>query len=224
MNSSEIPAPSALRAAAVICGLASIMMLTGGPAAAAPVEAPQLSITVDNGRTSTTAGDTLDSAVTIRNLGSSAVTGLLVTQTVPAGLVFGSADTDGVAGPEGISWTMDLAPTAETVVRSTMTVSDTPPELLRMATVVCAALSSDGPPIVCASDSDQLPAGAAAEAAVAAEESASASSASSASSAVQLGWYVAGGAALAVAAVAVLLLVRRRRPAVGPARTTAGQP
>jgi uncharacterized repeat protein (TIGR01451 family) len=224
VNSTQLPAPSALRAAGVICGLATIAMLIGVPAGAAPIEPPQLSIAVDNGHTSAAAGDSLDSAITVRNLGSTEVIGLLVTQTMPDGLAFESADADGVAGPEGVSWTVDLAPTAEAVVRSTMTVSDTPPELLRLATVVCAALPGDGPPIVCASDSDQLPAGAAAEAAAAAAED---SAAASSAVAVQLRWYLVGGAVLVVAAVAVLLLMRRRRMR-HLARTTAlppaGQP
>jgi cell wall-associated NlpC family hydrolase len=217
VNSTELPAPSALRAAGVICALVSIAMLIGVPAGAAPTEAPQLSIAVDNGHTSTAAGDSLDTAITVRNLGTAEVAGLRVTQTMPPGLTFESADAAGAAGPDGVSWTVDLAPTSETVVRSTMTVSDTPPDLLRLATVACAATSGDGPPIVCASDSDQLPAGAAAEAALAADGSAAAADAASA---VQLRWYLAGGAVLVVAAVAVLLLIRRRRRALHIARTT----
>jgi uncharacterized repeat protein (TIGR01451 family) len=73
----------------VVCGLAAIAMLIGVPAGAAPADPPQLSIAVDNGHTSTTAGETLDSAITIRNLGSTEVIDLMVTQTMPAGLVFG---------------------------------------------------------------------------------------------------------------------------------------
>jgi uncharacterized repeat protein (TIGR01451 family) len=205
VDTTRLPPRSALRAAGVTCGLASLAMLIGIPtAAAAPADGPQLSITVDNGRTATSAGDTLDSAITVRNLGTAEVTDLTVTQTVPPGLVFGSADAAGVADRDRISWTVDLAATTETVVRSTMTVSETPPELLRLATVACAATSADGPPIVCASDSDQLPAGAAAEVAHAEEAAAVASS-------ELLRWYLVGGAVLVVAAVAVLLLIRRRR-------------
>lgn len=213
MHTTRLPAPSTLRAAGAICGLVATAMLVGVPAGAAPADPPQLSIAVDNGHSSTAAGDTLDSAITVRNLGTTKIVGLKLTQTMPTGLVFGSADAAGVAGPDGVSWTVDLAPTAEAVVRSTMTVSDTPPDLLRLATVACAAASADGPPIVCASDSDQLPAGAAAEAAIAADESAAASTA-------LLRWYLAGGAVLVVAAVAVLLLIRRRRRALHLMRTT----
>lgn len=95
-----------------------------------------------------------------------------------------------------------------------MTVLDTLPELLRMATVACASTSAGDPPIVCASHSDQLPAGASA-AAAAAESTAPESDG--------LGpWYLALGVGLLLAALAVVLVTRRRRSLSWHERNEAG--
>ncbi len=181
-------------------GLAVLM--AGGTASAAEAAPPQLSIDVDNGRTATTVGDTLVYTITVRNLGTEDARGLRITQSVPAGLEFGTADPAATRTAEGVGWDLDLEPTGEATFTSTVTVSATPAELMRLATVACASASADGAPIVCASHSDQLPAGATAEAA---RESA-------ASSARLVPWLVAGGAGVLFAVVVVLLVRRRRAP------------
>jgi uncharacterized repeat protein (TIGR01451 family) len=204
------PRPPLRRAAGVLVGVALAVLLTAAPAWAAgsgtePVAtepAPQLSIAVDNGRTSAAAGDTLDYAITIRNLGTTDVVGLTVTQSMPAGLSFDAADSAGREQAGGVGWTIDLATAGEVVLHSTMAVTDTPPELLRLATVACASMSASGPPIVCASHSDQLPAGASAEEA--------ATAAAAAPSFGLLQWYVAGGIAVVLIAMSVVVVVRRR--------------
>ena len=203
MATTRHPGPPLRRAAGVLVGVALAVLLTAAPAWAAgtgaePVAtepAPQLSIAVDNGRTSAAAGDTLDYAITIRNLGTTDVVGLTVTQSMPAGLSLEAADSAGTKQAGGVGWTIDLATAGEAVLHSTMAVTDTPPELLRLATVACASLT-DGQPIVCASHSDQLPAGASAEAA--------------APSSGLLQWYAAGGIAVVLIAVSVVVVVRRR--------------
>jgi uncharacterized repeat protein (TIGR01451 family) len=96
---------------------------------------PRLSIAVDNGQTSAAVGDTAQYTITVRNLGTEDVKGLGVTQSVPTGLTFGSADTSGTAQAQGVSWPLDLKAGGEAVFHSAMTVSETPSELLRLATV-----------------------------------------------------------------------------------------
>jgi uncharacterized repeat protein (TIGR01451 family) len=207
MATTKHPGPPLRHAAGVLVGVALAVLLTAAPAwaagkgteSAATKPAPQLSIAIDNGRTSAAAGDTLDYAITIRNLGTADVVGLTVTQSMPTGLSLEAADSAGTEQAGGVSWTMDLATAGEAVLHSSMTVTDTPPELLRLATVACASMSVTGPPIVCAAHSDQLPAGASAAAAAAA-----------ASSPGLLRWYVVGGIAVVLVAVSVVVLVRRR--------------
>jgi len=189
---------------------------TGGKSATAGLAAmaPQLSIAVDNGRTTAAAGDKLTYTIAVQNLGTADIADLHVSQSVPAGLKFTSADSAGKAKAGGINWKLDLDAAGETKVHSTMTVLDTPPELLRMATVACASTSAGDPPIVCASHSDQLPAGASA-AAAAAEGTAPESDGLDP-------WYLALGVGLLVAALAVVLVTRRRR-SLQLARTERGR-
>ncbi|GLZ39299.1 hypothetical protein [Actinokineospora sp. NBRC 105648] len=169
--------------------------------AATPAEddsAPRLSIAVDNTHASAVAGDRLTYTVTVRNLGATDVSGLGVTQSVPAGLHFDTAEPDGRPRSGAVAWTVDLPPAAEAVFHSTMTVVDTPADQLRVATVACARTAGeDGPPLVCASHSAQLPAGAAAAAQARAPEPWMARNR----------WYVAGGLIVAAGGA---LVVRRR--------------
>jgi len=130
---------------------------------------PQLSIAVDNGQTSAVVGDKMGYTISVQNLGTTAVDKLWVTQSVPTGLTFVSADPEGTEPHNGtVTWSLDLKATDAATFHTTMTVGATPADLLRLATVACAGVSKDGTPIVCASDSDQLPAGADAEASQAA--------------------------------------------------------
>lgn len=142
-------------------------LLAGGSAQPARAETrpPQLSITVDDGRTDAKAGDELRYAVTVTNLGGKRVEDLRVTQTVPAGAELGSADRDGRASKGTVAWTVDVGPGRSTTLTTSLTLAgELPPDLLRLATVGCASTSAKAPPVVCASDSDELPAGAAAAA------------------------------------------------------------
>jgi len=181
-------------------------------AATAPaVTGPQLSIAVDNGKTSTTTGDQLDYVITLQNLGSTDVHGLLVDQSLPTGLQFGTADSGGAADAKGVNWTVDLKATQTATFHTTMTVAATPAELLRLATVACASTSAAGPPIVCASHSDQLPAGAVAEAAKAAMDQPAEPEPGN-----RLWWYIGGACVLIAAIAAATLLVIRRRSGEQP--------
>jgi uncharacterized repeat protein (TIGR01451 family) len=170
---------------------------------------PQLSITIDNGRTATSAGDTLTYVITVRNLGTSEVTGLVLSQSMPPGLTFESAEPAATARTGGVAWAVDLAVGGEATVRSTATVSETSSDVLRLASVACAATSADEPPIVCATHSDQLPAGAMGQQPLSPEPPSRSSGP---------WWYLAGGAVL-VAAGAALVVRRYHRRAVAASTT-----
>ena len=167
-----------LAAALLLVAPAAVASATGASAHAvdAAPGAPQLSIAVDDGRTSAAAGDLLSYTVTVRNLGATPLGGLHVTQSMPTGLTFGSADSAGLATADTVTWKVDLGATGTATVHSTMSLSATPKELLRLATVACVSVSPGGPPVVCASHSDLLPAGRQAAAARSATRPARASS------------------------------------------------
>lgn len=170
---------------------------------------PQLSVTIDNGRASADVGDRLDYTVTVQNLGTADMSGLVVRQTQPAALQIESADADGAKEPGQVTWTVDLGRGETKTFHSTMTVESTPSELLRLASVACVSPSKEAPPLVCATHSDQLPAGAAAEADQAAMAQTSVPTEQN-----RMWWYVAGAIVVViVAAVLVVVMIRRRRNA-----------
>lgn len=196
---------------AAITMIAPLLLVLSGVAAAdetttAETLTPQLSINIDNGQTSTDAGASLTYAITLQNLGSEDLADLVISQSLPAELVFQSADSDGKATVAGITWTVDVPANGTVELHSTMTVGAPPAELLRLATVACAAIEPDGPPIVCATHSDELPAGAAAAeaAAVVAGEQADPIAGNSA-----IWWY--GGGAVVLLAMLIILLARWKR-------------
>jgi uncharacterized repeat protein (TIGR01451 family) len=226
MPAHEQRCPSPVRVMSVTLGVILATLVTAAPASATEVGAqraggysnsatvtvapptPQLSIAVDNGRTSAAVGDTPTYTITVRNLGTTQVTGLLVTQSVPTGLKVRSADSTGVAKAGMVSWRLDLEASGKVTVHTAMTVAKTPKDLLRLATVACASVSDKGPPIVCATDSDQLPAGASAQV-----SKASAAPASGPPVATSKGrdWaYAAGGLGGIVLLMGVLIARRRK--------------
>lgn len=77
-------------------------------------------------------------ATTVQNLGSAQVP-----VSMPAGSTFLSADSGGTEKFASVSWTLDLNASATATLRTTTTVLAAPPELLRLATVDCAATSID---------------------------------------------------------------------------------
>lgn len=199
---------SAIVVLALTLGVLWSVGSTGAAAAPAPAAGPQLSIAVDNGRTSVKKGDALSYTVTVRNLGDKKISHLQVTQTMPAGMSFTSADSRGTEKAGTIGWQIDVKAGATRTLHSKAMVTTTPDALLRLATVACATVSSKGPPIVCASHSDELPAGAAA---------ASVAAGAGSSSSTLRTWWLALAAVVVLGAGATLLLVRRRRGSLHPA-------
>ena len=199
------PANASLKGLAALGAGVALLLVGGAPGADAATSKPSLSIAIDNGRTSTTVGDVLVYTITVRNLGPEAADQLHIGQSLPTGLTFQSAKPVAKAGSGAIGWTVDLRPGATATLHSTSVVSKTGPELLRLASVACASSSPTAAPIVCASHSDQLPAGALQAAREGAPAAAGAPS--------QTPWArivgIAGGGAVVVAAV--VLVARRRR-------------
>ncbi|MCM3921830.1 DUF11 domain-containing protein [Frankia sp. AiPs1] len=167
-------------------------------------EAPaDLSIAIDDGHTDVDAGDRLAYTIRIRNIGTADATDLLVTQTLPAGARFGSADRGGVFRDGTVTWRTGLRSGRDTVFGVRAEVTKPPPGLLRLAAVVCVAAHADSRPIVCAADSDRLPAGGGA---------AGSAGGGSRGGAGLPGWLLALCASLAAAlALSAGLLLRYRR-------------
>ena len=206
-------------------GLAMSVLLVASPAGAADrAPYPKLSISVDNGRTSVDVGDTLDYTITVENIGADAVRDLQVTQTMPEGLVFESADRGGAAGKGLVVWSVDLAPGRTRTLHATMTVGPTPDEVLRLASVACASLSAKKEPLVCDTHSDELPAGSRArereEAATAAQVAVAAEASSTWSDSTPARAALLGGAALVVALTELIIRHHRRRGPAAPQAAT----
>ncbi len=206
-------------------------MTTAPSPASAGHAAPQLNISVNDGRTTAAPGDTLHYTVTVRNIGSGDARGLVITQTVPSGATVGSADGKGAVESGTVRWKADLKSAASITLHTTMTLRNPSSDLLRLATVACAAVSAKAAPLVCASHSDLLPAGARAQSSA---PSASRTPATSSTVAAPPGqaapatapgkasaptagrsqatwWLIGGGAVVVVAAVGWLMLARRRK-------------
>jgi hypothetical protein len=135
-----------------------------GTAQAKPVP-PQFSVAIDDGQDFAGAGDTLSYRVTITDVGTKSVNGLQITAEFPEVAELVSVDQGGgTTAARTVSWTVDLRPGAKATRQTTVTVAKTlPGDLLGLATVACARTGPKAPPTVCASDSDQLPAGTIAE-------------------------------------------------------------
>ena len=180
------------------------------PTAVAKPAGHQLSIAVDNGRESTQAGDTLTYTITVTNLAAKDARGLWVTQSVPTGASFESGSKDVTPHAGTVVWNLNLKANKLATRETTMTVSpNSPTDLLRLATVACVRSSEDGPPLVCATDSDLLPAGAAAADKLTAMETVA--------PARHTIWFVGGGLTMVVlAAFLAFGIVRRRHRRAGP--------
>ncbi|MGC4746827.1 hypothetical protein ACLQ28_14350 [Micromonospora sp. DT201] len=185
---------------------------TPKPSASASPAGPLLSITVDDGRTEVAAGDELTYRLTVRNLGTAQVSDIKVSQSLPAGLTFVSADRGGKARDGAVTWATDLKVGQESTFTTVARVGETPKDLLRLATVACATAKGGTKPLVCATHSDLLPAGAVAPAA---EDTG-------------ISWLWSAGAAVALLIVglgAFVQLRRYRRRRVLPAHAhSAGRP
>lgn len=135
------------------------------PSPAAVSATTQLSIAIDNGQTATTVGDQLHYEMVVENLGADPVSHLVLTQTMPDGLDFATADAGGRLSDGVVTWRVRIPVGGHVTVHATGEVTKSAAGTLRLASVACATLKAGKPPVVCATHSDELPAGAAATAA-----------------------------------------------------------
>lgn len=193
------------RAVLAVACLALIGAAAPGGAtwADAPRRGPQLSIAIDDSQLSAAVGETRTYTITVTNLADKAAHGIHVTQTAPPGHHVDPVSSSATRAAGTVTWVRDVKAGGTVTLRSTMLVVATPDQVLRLAAVACAAPSAKAPPLVCATDSDQLPAGAAA---------ASAQPEATASDPLIPPWgYLAGAAIVLPVAAWLLLRLRRRR-------------
>lgn len=123
-----------------------------------------LRIGVDNGRSSVREGDRLTYTIKISNTGGAATPGLLLTQTLVPGLELVSSTPKGKVSKDRIVWRRALPAGGTRKLTVTFLVKKLSAQMRRLAAVACASDVSGKRPIVCATDSDALPALASAEA------------------------------------------------------------
>ncbi|MEU8132650.1 hypothetical protein [Streptodolium elevatio] len=151
---------AAAASAAVLAGAGGLLTATGPSAGAETLPTPSrpaLSIKVDDGSVKTRPGQVHTYTIRLRNLGSTDLNGMAVTEALPGGTTLvGSAD-GGTTGADGqITWTVDL-PVGQEVVRTVKARVDTLPPGNGIASTACARLAGSTVPIVCSTDLDQIP-------------------------------------------------------------------
>jgi uncharacterized repeat protein (TIGR01451 family) len=170
---------------------------------------PQLNIVVTDNQTAAKMGDRLTYQTTVRNTGSNEARNLLLTQTASPGLKIATATQDGIVQGNKVSWQVTVKPGASASRGITVIVTQSPVDLLRLASIACASSGAGKAPIVCASDLDKLPA-----AEVASGTTLESKSASTHSDNGKF-WYAGGAIAVAVLVGGALGLRHRRRKARG---------
>lgn len=185
------------------------------PAGSSPAPKPatsptyRLDVGVDDGRAATKEGDHLTYTVTLRNLGGTTVTGLRITLTVPSELRLRSADHGGRRNGGHVRWSVDLPGGHSAVLTAAGDVRPTPPQLLRLAAVACVTTEGADRPIVCATHSDELPAGAR-RAAASRPRDAAAETKDGGTAGL---WYVVSGVLIFAVLLGVAVRLRRSRRA-----------
>ncbi len=104
--------------------------------------APDIAVSKDDGVGQARPGDTLTYTITVSNVGNQDATGVVLTDTVPAGTTFVSASGGGSEAGGTVTWpTFDLAAGAS--VQRTLTVQVNDPAAVGQATVVNTAQATD---------------------------------------------------------------------------------
>jgi uncharacterized repeat protein (TIGR01451 family) len=174
---------------------------THSPATRRPT-GPRLSIDVTDGQTTAKVGDRLTYAVSVRNVGTSAVPHLTITLTLPPGVPPVSASRHGASAGGKVTWHANVPAGRPETFHATGQVRRPPTQLSRLAAVACASTKGGSHPIVCAADLDRSAASAAAAAAIGRRTAAPGSGSTAA--------YAAAGGVAVVAAGALVIVIGRR--------------
>lgn len=153
------PRRACLGTAAAAAVLAAWSAVPASGSSLPPPTRPALAIKVDNGSMTTKPGQEHTYTVLLRNLGSTDLRDVTLTETLPAGVVL--LDPGGGAVAAGadtqVTWTVDL-PTGQQLVRSVEARVDRLPDDNGVASTACARLGDSSVPVVCSTDVDRLPA------------------------------------------------------------------
>ena len=122
--------------------------------------APELTISISDGRVAARPGDTLTYRVSLRNTGTAAAGRLQVTQTLSAGLEVTEASENGLVKDGRVTWLTALPAGATRTFLVSARVTRPPAQTLRLAAVACVAPPGAAQPTVCAAHLDALPAAA----------------------------------------------------------------
>jgi uncharacterized repeat protein (TIGR01451 family) len=206
--------------AALAVGLIALpaAMATGHPSTPRATRAPELTISISDGRVAARPGDTLTYRISLRNTGTVTAGRLEITQTLSAGLEVTEASGNGVVKDGRVTWFTAVPAGATLTFLASARVTRPPVQMLRLAATACVAPPGARQPIVCAAHLDELPAVA---------RAAQAGKAGTAEPARRPGTGIAPYAAAAIAALAGCLFavlftrrtrLRRRPPAVATAK------
>ncbi|HSA49670.1 MAG TPA: hypothetical protein VLH10_06100 [Yinghuangia sp.] len=150
----------------VCLGAAAAALLATAPFAASvsasslpPPTRPALSIKVDNGTMSSKAKQVHTYTVLLRNLGSTDLRDISLTESLPSGVaLLDAGGGSAVVGPDTqVTWTVDL-PAGQQLVRTVEARVDRLPTGNGVASTACARIGDSTVPVVCSTDVDQLPA------------------------------------------------------------------
>ncbi|UGQ10143.1 DUF11 domain-containing protein [Yinghuangia sp. ASG 101] len=144
---------------------AAVALVAVWPAAPAsgsslpPPTRPALAIKVDNGSMTSKPGQVHTYTVLLRNLGSTDLRDVTLTETLPSGVSLLDAGGGAVsAGADTqVTWTVAL-PTGQQLVHTVKARVDRLPDEHGVATTACARLGDSTVPVVCSTDVDRLPA------------------------------------------------------------------
>lgn len=146
--------------AAMATGLSHSPPTTPGishPAPPRATGAPEITISVGDGRVAVRPGDALTYRVSLRNAGTVSARRLEVSQTLSAGLEVTGASGSGVARAERVTWSTAVPAGGTRTFVVTARVTRPPAQMLRLAAIACVSLPGARQPIVCAADLDKLP-------------------------------------------------------------------
>jgi uncharacterized repeat protein (TIGR01451 family) len=125
-----------------------------------PKAVSALAISISDGRASARPGDILTYRIHVINSGPVKIAHLTITETIPDGLRLVSASDGGSAKAGTVVWHAMVPPGTNKAFTTVARVTRTPDQILRLASVACAAMGngSSERALICSADLDRLPA------------------------------------------------------------------